>query len=194
MIPSTLGEFAEIWCVDFEFMSPEGDIPIPVCMVAHEIRSGRRVRLWQDELSEPPYRLGSRSLFVAYYASAGLGCHLALKWPLPIYVLDLCIEFKNLTNGLNVPAGRGLLGAMSYFHLDCLSVLVKDEMRQLALRGGPWTAEEKESLLDYCESDVKALTLLFDKMAPKLDLPRALIRGRYMKAVARMESAGVPIH
>src|SRR4030095_12486261 len=98
------------------------------------------------------------------------------------------------TNGLNLPAGRGLLGAMSYFHLDCLSVLEKDEMRQLALRGGRRTAEEKPSLLDYCESDVKALGLLFKKMAPKLDLPRALIRGRYMKAVARMESVGVPIH
>jgi DNA polymerase I len=193
MIPSTLAEFSEIWCVDFEFTAPEGEIPIPVCMVAHEIRSGSRVRLWQDQLSEPPYRLGANALFVAYYASAELNCHLALNWPLPEYVLDLCIEFKNLTNGLNLPAGRGLLGAMSYFRLDCLSVLEKDEMRQLALRGGPWTAEEKNSLLDYCESDVKALTLLFEKMAPKLDLPRALIRGRYMRAVARMESVGVPI-
>jgi len=193
MIPSTLGEFFEIWCVDFEFMAADGEIPIPVCMVAHEIRSGRRVRLWQDQLSEPPYRLSANALFVAYYASAELNCHLALKWPLPVYVLDLCIEFKNLTNGLNLPAGRGLLGAMSYFRLDSLSVLEKDEMRQLALRGGPWTAEEKESLLTYCESDVKALALLFERMAHKIDLPRALIRGRYMKAVARMESLGVPI-
>jgi DNA polymerase family A len=193
MIPSTLREFSEIWCADFEFMAPEGEVPIPVCMVAHEIRSGRSVRLWQDKLSEPPYRLGPSTLFVAYYASAELGCHLALKWPLPIYVLDLCIEFKNLTNGLNLPGRRNLLGAMSYFRLDCVSALEKDEMRQLALRGGPWTAEEKQFLLDYCESDVKALTLLFEKMAPKLDLPRALIRGRYMRAVARMESVGVPV-
>ena len=30
-------------------------------------------------------------------------------------------------------------------------------------------------------------------MAPELDLPRALLRGRYMAAVARMEWTGVPI-
>ena len=30
-------------------------------------------------------------------------------------------------------------------------------------------------------------------MGPDIDLPRALIRGRYMAAVARMEWAGVPI-
>jgi DNA polymerase-1 len=171
MIPSTLEEFSEIWCVDFEFMAPEGDVPIPVCMVAHEIRSARRVRLWQDELSEPPYRLGLKSLFIAYYASAELNCHLALKWPLPTYVLDLCIEFKNLTNGLNLPAGRTLLGAMSYFRLDCLSSLEKDEMRQLALRGGPWTAQEKDSLLDYCESDVKALVCYSRKWSPSWTCP-----------------------
>ena len=30
-------------------------------------------------------------------------------------------------------------------------------------------------------------------MLPRIDLPRALLRGRYMTAVARMEYAGVPI-
>ena len=30
-------------------------------------------------------------------------------------------------------------------------------------------------------------------MASKIDLPRALLRGRYMKAAASMEFAGVPI-
>ena len=30
-------------------------------------------------------------------------------------------------------------------------------------------------------------------MLPRIDLPRALLRGRYMAAVARMERNGVPI-
>lgn len=38
-----------------------------------------------------------------------------------------------------------------------------------------------------------ALALLLPAMLPKIDLPRALFRGRYMTAVARMEWAGVPI-
>ena len=45
-------------------------------------------------LISPPYPTGPGSLFVAYYASAELGCHLALGWPLPARVLDLYAEFK----------------------------------------------------------------------------------------------------
>ncbi len=66
-------------------------------------------------------------------------------------------------------------------------------MRQLALRGGPWTQEERAALLDYCESDVAALARLLGKMADIIDLPRALLRGRYMKAAAQIEHLGTPI-
>ena len=67
-------------------------------------------------------------------------------------------------------------------------------MRELAIRGGPWTSDEREALLAYCESDVLALAKLLPAMVPELDLPRAVAcRGRYMGAVARMEWAGVPI-
>ena len=66
-------------------------------------------------------------------------------------------------------------------------------MRDLALRGGPYTKDEKVNLLAYCESDVDALARLLPVMLPKIDLPRALLRGRYMAAAARMEHAGVPI-
>ena len=66
-------------------------------------------------------------------------------------------------------------------------------MRELILKGGPWSSEERAAILDYCESDVRALARLFPVMAPRIDLPRALVRGRYMCAVARMEWAGVPI-
>ena len=34
---------------------------------------------------------------------------------------------------------------------------------------------------------------LLPKMAPKISIDHALIRGRYMQAVARMESVGIPI-
>ena len=67
-------------------------------------------------------------------------------------------------------------------------------MQDLAIRGGPWTSEEREALLAYCESDVLALAKLLPAMEPELDLSRAVAcRGRYMGAVARMEWAGVPI-
>ena len=49
------------------------------------------------------------------------------------------------------------------------------------------------AILDYCASDIDALDRLLPAMLPRIDLPRALLRGRYMTAAAVMESAGVPI-
>ena len=63
----------------------------------------------------------------------------------------------------------------------------------IAMRGGPYTDAERIGLLDYCQTDVDALARLLPRMLPKIDLPRALLRGRYMAAVARMERTGVPI-
>jgi hypothetical protein len=141
----------------------------------------------------PPFPIEEDTLFVAYYASAELGCFLALGWPMPARVLDLFAEFRCVTNGLPVPCGNGLLGALAYFGLDAIEGAEKEAMRDLAIRGGPYTAEERQALLDYCESDVVALAHLLPAMLPKLDLPRALLRGRYMAAAAQIEWNGVPI-
>jgi len=186
--------YREIWLVDFEFVALPGERPDPVCLCALELRSGRLVRCWRDELGRaPPYSTGPDALFVAYFASAELGCHLALGWEQPARVLDLYVEFRNRTNGLPTASGSGLLGALAYFGLDGIGALEKDGMRELILRGGPWSADEQAAILDYCESDVRALARLFPVMGPQIDLPRALLRGRYMSAVAHMEWAGVPI-
>ena len=186
--------YREIWLVDFEFVALPGERPDPVCLCALELRSGRLVRCWRDELGRaPPYSTGPDALFVAYFASAELGCHLALGWEQPARVLDLYVEFRNRTNGLPTASGSGLLGALAYFGLDGIGALEKDGMRELILRGGPWSADERAAILDYCESDVRALARLFPVMGPQIDLPRALLRGRYMSAVAHMEWAGVPI-
>jgi DNA polymerase I len=186
--------FREIWAVDFEFGSEPGENPEPVCLVAWELRSGRKVRLWRDEFgAAPPYPTGSTALFVAYYASAEIGCHLTLGWPVPERVLDLFTEFRNRTNGVPTENGSSLLGALAYHGLDGIGAVEKDEMRALILRGGPWSDAERAAILDYCESDVAALARLLPAMLPQIDLPRALLRGRYMVALARMERSGVPI-
>jgi hypothetical protein len=132
-------------------------------------------------------------LYVAYYSSAEFGCHLALGWKLPARVLDLFVEFRNLTNGKRLPCGAGLLGALAWFGLDSIEAAEKDTMRELSLRGGPWTDEEKAALLDYCEADVKALARLLPAMLPQIDIHRAVHRGEYMKTAAQIEFTGVPI-
>lgn len=164
--------------------------------MATEVRTNRTPKLWEDELLQlqvPPYPISERSLVVAYYASAEIGCHLALGWNAPARVFDLYTEFRNLTNGLSPHCGNGLLGALAYFGLDGLEASDKESMRQLALRGGPWTAQEKQALVAYCESDVMALIQFLPKMGPHLDLPRALLRGASMVAAAHIEFWGVPI-
>ncbi|MDB5340536.1 MAG: polA 2 [Planctomycetaceae bacterium] len=189
-------EFSEIWLVDFEFHQPDGECPTPICMVAYEVRSGRLLRIWADELatmSGPPFSVGPDALFVAYLASAELSCWLALDWPLPTRVLDLYVEFRRLTNGRTSVCGNGLLGALAWFGCNALTSQEKDSLRQLAIRGGPFTEQERLALLDYCEEDVAALKRLLPKMLPTLDLDRALVRGRYMVADARMERTGIPI-
>mgnify|MGYP001807102681 CR=1 FL=1 len=190
-----LHHFREVWAVDFEFTAPPGEQSTPLCVVAREVLSGRLVRAWLAGATDPicPYSTGPDVLFVAYYASAELGCHLALGWPSPVRILDLFAEFRNHTNGRAVSCGNGLLGALAHFGLDAIAGAEKDAMRELALRGGPYTADERAALLDYCQTDVDALARLLPAMTPHLDLPLALIRGRYMAAVARMEWVGVPI-
>jgi DNA polymerase I-like protein with 3'-5' exonuclease and polymerase domains len=164
--------------------------------VASELFAGRTLRLWADEMHRacaPPYDMSADSLFVAYYASAEFLCHLQLGWALPASVVDLFAEFRAVTNGRTLVSGAGLLGALAHYGLDALAAHEKESMRELALRGGPYSGSERRALLDYCASDVDALRRLLGPMEKNLDIDRALIRGDYMKAVARMEFAGVPV-
>jgi DNA polymerase I len=187
--------FREVWAVDLEFTAPPGERATPLCLVARDLRSGQLVRTWLTgaQPATPFRQFGPDVLFVAYYASAEFGCYLALGWPLPVRILDLFAEFRCLTSELPVPCGNGLLGALAYFGLDGLAAAEKEDMRELAMRGGPYTAAERLALLDYCQSDVDALARLLPAMLPRIDLPRALLRGRYMAAAARIEWNGVPV-
>jgi DNA polymerase-1 len=190
----TFSRFEEIVLADFEFNGGEGNRPNVVCLVAYELRSGRRFRLWHDQLGpEPPYRVDDRTLFVAYYASAELTCHLALGWPMPRNILDLFIEYRNLTNHSNeVQPPAGLLDALDRFHLDSISLQTKKHWRDVVLRGGPWTTEERSGILEYCETDVEPLERLL-KVFPITNLDHALIHGAYMRADAWMRHWGVPL-
>src|ERR1700758_3726451 len=180
-------------------MSESGARPSPVYLVANELISGRSIRLWQDDFGDtPPFGTDADVLFVAYYAPAELSCFLALGWPLPARILDLYVEFRAETNGLALPIGRGLLGALSHHGIPSITSDQKKNMRDLVLRGGPWTESERRDILDYCATDVDCLGPLLERMlhgirrTPK-GLGQALLRGRYTAAVARMERTGIPI-
>jgi DNA polymerase-1 len=191
--------FREVWAIDFEFTAPPGTRPAPACMVARELGTGRLIRMWQDELpTRPPFDVGEDTLFVAYYASAEVGCFLALGWPVPARILDLFTEFRNETNGISLPTGSGLLGALSYHNLPHITSDQKHEERALVMRGGPWSLQERARILSYCQTDVDPLGPLLERMiggirARPNGLGQALLRGRFMAAAARIEWTGVPM-
>jgi DNA polymerase-1 len=190
---------AGVYLIDFEFHPThghEGNPPAPVCLVVRNAVVGEVARYWQDELcqmSQAPFPCGADALCVAYFSSAEWDCFLALGWALPVRVLDLYIEFRVRTNGTSLPHGAGLIGALLYFGHPDAGLEHKEDMRELVLRGGPWNAQEIAAILNYCQADVEALQRLLQSMEPGIDWPRALLRGRYMKAVSRMQATGTPI-
>src|SRR5262249_8752037 len=130
---------------------------------------------------------------ICYYASAEMGVFRALGWRSPRFLLDLFTEFRARTNGRNTPNGASLLGALTYFGLDGIDIAEKNDLRALILHGGPWSADERTAILRYCESDTVALERLLAVMLPQIDLPRALLRGRFMAAAAAVEWNGTPL-
>jgi DNA polymerase I len=190
--------FREVWCCDFEFSAPDGERPAVRCLVAREYHTGLTIRLWLDGEpvpSQPPFSVGPDALFVAYFASAEMGCFLELGWAMPMHVLDLYAETKwDICGKDGMPNKPSLVFALDHYGVDSLDVNEKEEMRALASRRGlPYSEAERRALLGYCEADVVALVRLLPRMLPRLDLPRALLRGRFMQAVARVERNGIPV-
>ena len=101
-------------------------------------------------------------------------------------------------NGTQTLAGNGLLGALAHYGLPAMGSEEKKDMRDLIIGGGPWSPPERKDILAYCESDVRALSRLLSRMVPILTgstmrLGWALLRGRYMAAIARIEWNGTPL-
>lgn len=187
--------FKEIWFVDFEF-NGEPERPNPVCMAAHELKSGRILKLWRTQLNrltQAPFDVGPDSLFVAYFSPAEFSCFLELGWPLPERVLDLFVEHRVQTNAFDTRVGNSLLGAMAIRGIGHIDVAEKERLRELILGSQSWSISERAEILDYCRSDAVALEALFREMTPEIDLGRALLRGRYMTAVAKIVRNGIPV-
>jgi DNA polymerase-1 len=179
---------------EFERGGVEGNLPRPVCVVAKDLVTGQEWRLRRGEFGAvPPFSTGPETLFVAYYASAEMTTFDVLNWPRPERILDLFTEFRNLTNGLPTAAGNSLIGALIHFGLETMGTEEKTAMRDFILRGPPWTENGWTAILDYCASDVYALERLLPAMLPHIDLPRALLRGRYMGCLVVVENNGVPV-
>jgi hypothetical protein len=190
-----------IWCLDFEYRQPPGERPAPHTFIAHNVLTGQWIELYGEALwrqRTPPCPISQDALSVFYYGTGDLQCFRALGWTCPRYVLDLFTEFRCVTNGRATPAGASLLGALIYYGIPhTVDAVTKDAMRALADRDAPLDPEEIRQVLGYCRSDVTALAHLFAAMQPRFsteaELSFALLRGRYTRAVAAIEWAGIPL-
>lgn len=197
-MPATL-PYAAIWVLDFEFIARDGEHPVVLCLVAHDLINGHWVRVWQGGFAAPPFPLDEGTLFVGYSAAAEWSCFIALGWPMPARCIDLFAEFTRTANGaFDGKLFPSLLAAAAHYGIETMGADRKGDMRDLILSGGPWSEHERQDILHYCAEDVRVTTDLFRAMLPLLGQTTstqggALLRGRYTCAVARMEWQGIPI-
>jgi hypothetical protein len=224
-----------IWVADSEFHSQTkgstdlfnsaGDLQVPVCFVFFNPITGEEIRqFYEPGKSYPPcpISLGTDTLFVAYSAQAELMTMIRLWGQMPSRILDLEMEWRALKNeeytldqmkneaksanknGDISPLS--LLGVCSIHGVSTRSQEHKDEMRDLILRGDPWSSKETQQILDYCAEDVYDTAALLAVFWPKVEnvpygrsrikidgMKAALHRGRMMQGFAWMRHVGIPI-
>jgi DNA polymerase-1 len=155
--------FDEIWLIEFEYDRPSGECPNPKGMTAREYRSGR---------------------------SLNLGTELR-QWDEPPF----SVGENALFVAYDAPAALGCYLALGWQ----LPKAVLDLHAEFKCRTAGLDLEVEGELSDALAFfGVEApqdnpLVKLFEALLPEVSLGHALLRGRYTKAVTRMESVGVPI-
>jgi hypothetical protein len=209
MVPSRWSDFADTWSIDFEFQTTCGTgRPIPHTFVALSLDSGREVRLAGAELRRTrrvPFDV-RRCAALAYNFVAESQCFEQLGWEQPRWPVDPYAEHLALTNGLSAEdvferkederrIGYRLIDALRFYGVEVSEQdeAHKREMQLRAAQGEPFTADEWRALIAYCGEDVSLLARLFRAMRDRINLPAALVRGRYTTAIGQQMHRGIPV-
>jgi hypothetical protein len=149
-------------------------------------------------IARAPFGTGPRDLMIAYAANAECSCMLMRNWPLPHNILDLYVEASAVLNGrtdLWPNKGRpGLVAVLDLLGLPTMTAEEKQDMRDLILNNEDYTPAEWDAIRNYNRRDVDATRMLLPVLAPLFSIRQALLRGRYMAAVAGQELCGLPIN
>ena len=159
--------------MDFEFRAPDGERPEPLCMVARELRGGRLLELWADELracASPPFDVGPdapvRRLLRQRRAGLLPGARLADAGAHPRPVRRVPRRHQRQA-GRPWRLGADRRGAVARPR-RAWPPTRRPRCAALVLRGGPYTADERRAVLDYCRADVDTLAALLPRMLPEL--------------------------
>ena len=203
--------FGRIIVADFEYEARDGDLPIVLCMVAHELdehlQHVRTIRKWRGEFAPTsPFDIGDDTLFVAYSAWAELTCFQVLGWKFPTHIFDQHTAYLAASNVLlpyspdevrKKPRKR-LSDACRVYGLEGWERIDKGAIAQ-DIGEGRWHDYGRERVFEYCAEDVRMSTQLFRAqlqplcdqrgrtLLPAADVPRVLHWSNYSaKAVARI--------
>jgi hypothetical protein len=200
-LPTSFDRYREIWDHDFEFRQDGNQRPVPVALFAKEHRTGTEITMRREQLlacTKAPFDVGPDTLITSYSIVAELSCFRVLNWPLPRNLLCTYFETCAAINGLDIVGltekRPGLLGACDLFGIPHrMTTEHKDRMRDLILNNTDYTEAQWREIADYNRDDVLHSMPLLKALAQTIDLPAALFRGRYAKAVVDMEHNGIPI-
>lgn len=174
---SLLEDFTNAWIVIARIMIESGEKAQPIAFVAQDIERGSLIEIGMPRLLDvrhPPYPTGPQAAICTVDVRELAAFHLALGWPMPERIIDLMIEFKLVSSGRR-PLIGGLVGALLWFGRRSTGAL------------SPISAPA------HMRARLAAVAELLDAMKTSIDVGRALLRGRYMCAVARIEATGIPI-
>ncbi len=192
----------DVVVLDTEFVSKnDGNPVIPVCLCAKSLITGQEWRVFAESDAPNPLPMDSSILYICFAASAEWSYFLAMGWELPPTIIDLYAERMMQTCEDKETEGKrrgkryipSLLRSMAAYGLDAMSAVEKAEMRDLILRGHPFTEDERIRILDYCMEDVSNTAALFEAMFAELNLPYAIGRGNFTRVVGWWEFNGIPI-
>jgi hypothetical protein len=147
-----------------------------------------------------------RHVCLAYNFVAESQCIEQLGWEQPRWPIDPYAEHLALTNGLTAQdifereeddrrIGYRLVDALRFYgtEIGAADEAHKREMQLRAAQGEPFTAAEWKAITDYCREDVSWLGCLFRSMRDRIDLPAALVRGRFMVVIGQQIHRGIPV-
>jgi hypothetical protein len=210
--------FGTIVVADFEYEIQPGDLPNPLCLVAHildeNLRHVRTIRMWREELlaaTHPPFDTGPDTLFVAYSAWAEMTCFLVLEWQFSTHIFDLHTAYLAASNILlphsldevRTKPRKRLPDACRAYGIEGWEKIDKDTIAE-DIGNGHWRHHGQERVFDYCEEDVRMSVRLLraqlrrhqcgSTTLPAADVPRVLWWSNYSaKAVAQIQAHGMPI-
>jgi hypothetical protein len=192
--------YGSVQSVDFEYLSEPGGNPTPVCMVSHDLITGKILRVWLHQDGSAgvtrscPISVDYDTLYLTFSAGAEVSCHIALGWPIPERVVDTMAEFRVITNGLPGVGKSNILTACKLFGVETSTTEeYKKMMRDRILAGPPYSVADRKEIMDYCQEDVRIQSELYLKMRDYLDGDRTLLRGEYMKVMTKMQYRGIPL-